>query len=277
VAKYILKNDDSRCLSFGIKDVEVIDVESLNGSKVFYSNFYEKEPNEDLIWASKEGKILVYLNESKKVLVHLNVKSFSRDRIVEINGIKYDVFKEGTNIYHVIEGNKGINLINFTEINGSCDVAKYILKNDDSRCLSFGIKDVEVIDVESLNGSKVFYSNFYEKSPTENYIWMGNKSTIIYYSKEPMNATFYIYFYPFIENTRIKFYLNKKLTNEFTIMGAEGGYVYTPKLSVNKGINYIDLEAVDGCKVPNDFFKNNDLRCISFQVRNIYAKPDKND
>jgi 4-amino-4-deoxy-L-arabinose transferase-like glycosyltransferase len=272
VVKYILKNDDSKCLSFGIKDVEVIDVESLNGSRVFYSNFYEKSPYEDLIWASKEGKIIVYLNESKKVLVHLNVKSFLRDRVVEINGIKYDVFKEGTNIYHVMEGNKGINLINFVEINGSCDVVKYILKNDDSRCLSFGIKDVEVIDVESLNGSRVFYSNFYEKSPYEDLIWIKNYGYIIFYTYQELNnVKIYFNFFPYMKARSLNFYLNDIHLNKFDI-SKNGGVVDTKFLNIHKGVNILRLVSLDECTIVDDIIHNGDKRCLSIGLRYIEVK-----
>jgi len=270
-----------KLLYFLIGITFVLFLSRLSLSKVVYSDgFYPQSIKEKNMWFGNESKIYIFSPKDKQVIIDIKLVNYfmEREKSLNVSLNNKTIYTQSITANNLIIPaflKNGENTL--TLKTNTCTIPLLVENSSkDYRCLSFGIKDVEVIDVESLNGSRVFYSNFYEKSPTENYIWMGNKSTIIYYSKEPMSATFYIYFYPFIENTRIKFYLNKKLTNEFTIMGSEGGYVYTPKLSVNKGINYIDLEAVDGCKVPNDFFKNNDLRCISFQVRNIYAKPDKN-
>ena len=143
----IAKNKDIRCVSIGIKRIEVIPYEKAREEKwlyLFANGWYEKAPNEDVRWMRKRGEIYLFNweNSTKKVLVKIEGRSFFQKRRISIlfnqKMLRSITWPSKTfKINLTLSLNPGMNELLL--ITNSCDIPKYKEGYEDYRCLSLGI------------------------------------------------------------------------------------------------------------------------------------------
>jgi hypothetical protein len=116
---------------------------------LYNKNWYDKAENEEVKWMSNNGTVsLFYWNDSlKKIILEFYFIPFNNKKTVYfyLNDILFNVFnvsKDGGWVHTApLSLNFGLNTLKF-HVKEGCIVISNILKNNDKRCVSIGIKDI---------------------------------------------------------------------------------------------------------------------------------------
>ena len=142
------KKNETRCLSFALKNVVLLK------SNIAFSNWYSEEEDQSVKfrWIGKESNITYYsLNETKAEL-RFDVKSYYKNRELDVyvndvfvNKFQINSFWNSEKIE--INVNQEDNYIKFFSADG-CDVPKQLIGLNDTRCLSFAFRNIEIQELK---------------------------------------------------------------------------------------------------------------------------------
>jgi hypothetical protein len=142
------KKNETRCLSFALKNVVLLK------SNIAFINWYSEEKDQSVKfrWIGKESNITYYsLNETKAEL-RFDVKSYYKNRELDVyvNDVfvnKFQINSFWNNETVEINVNQEDNYIKFFSADG-CDVPKELVGLNDTRCLSFAFRNIEIQELK---------------------------------------------------------------------------------------------------------------------------------
>jgi len=147
----VTKTRDYRCVSIRLTNITLLPYDEITDkTKFLYNkNWYDKAENEEVKWMSNNGTVsLFYWNDSlKKIILEFYFIPFNNKKTVYfyLNDILFNVFnvsKDGGWVHTApLSLNFGLNTLKF-HVKEGCIVISNILKNNDKRCVSIGIKDI---------------------------------------------------------------------------------------------------------------------------------------
>ena len=244
---------------------------------MFTKDWYELNPDEEGRWMYLHGVINIVSNESKEVALHLSMKSYLKDREVNLywNGRdigSYDIFAQGIDVFTSgLRVNKGMNTLEVRT--NDCDVPREIEGIEDKRCLSVSVLSIEIIplkDVRRRFDGIIYAKNWYRKEEHEELRWMKNDGTLHLYI--PINGSvpkrFVFTGRSYFKDRTLYVYSNGELSGRFR-MPSYGLNEYKVNVNLRRGENTIVFHTQEGCSVVKDVEGWNDTRCLSFGLKEV--------
>jgi len=268
VPAIIEKGNDIRCLSFGLIDADLISIDELidKNKIVFGKNWYEQE--KDGRWMSNDGVIYIFSQKETDVILNISIFSyFSKTANIYLNDKLMGSYRVASSILEPITLRSGENIL-YLNSKEECDR----LKNENSsdiRCLSFKIKNIEIIKKDDFKESFYYGSNWY---PLENvtdgtFRFMSQDATILllpYPERIKLNISIDTY----KKSRKLDLYLNDELIDSYLINSFFSS-VLTPEVKLNRDINIVKFHSKEGCDIPLKTENSTDLRCLSFAIKKI--------
>ena len=247
---------DARCLSFGVKNISVIPLETLltGDIKVVYgSGFYT--PEKYGRWMSNNSVLYIYFPQTRIAFLNISFDGYQNVNVSAFLNNKFIGRFYAQTFFEKVVLKKGINELKF--ISDSCVVPAYISNgSNDYRCLTKVLRNITIVYENDLKPGIYFGSNWYDD------YWMSMNASFYIYSDKYENVFLNVSLSTY-KNITFVLLLNKKRIGEF-----QGYRVFEP-IELNKGLNRLTIISND-CYIPAFEEKNSsDLRCLSLAVKNI--------
>lgn len=132
-----------------ITDIEIQERKRVEGDYRLGHNWYNEIEHEDLTWGIDNQTLFIYNNESETLDTEINMRGRS------FNGDKYEILMNGEviaerridsyidDIRLDVKLDPGENVLKIDNIEG-CTKISEALGNDDPRCVSYGLKELEI-------------------------------------------------------------------------------------------------------------------------------------
>ncbi|MFH0861292.1 MAG: hypothetical protein V1921_08830, partial [Candidatus Altiarchaeota archaeon] len=160
--------NDSRCLSFNVRGVGVVSLDDLlsGGGVLFSEGWYRSYTygNVTYRWMGEDGTISLFSRNGGPVFLNISLESFYVNRTLELflNGVFVDEYVVSPNVSVVWSPLLNLsfrgNVLRLHSSEG-CDVPSVLGVWNDSRCLSFSVRGVDVLYVRDLE--PVFRSGWF--------------------------------------------------------------------------------------------------------------------
>jgi len=270
----ISNSTDSRCISFGIKNFDIIDEKDLpKGALIFGSGWYdweiEKTTGDGIKFASSNAYILFVPADNVETFVNISMLPY-KIRTVEfhLNDEQIGAYTQPYNILEKMQFNEGINQIKLFSKNG-CEILALVENSTGYRCLSFGIYNISVIKTYNLPSNEIIFgSGWYdweiEKTTGDPMKLSSNESYIYIYSNRTKEAVLNLTLSPY-NLAKVSIYSNNEYIGIY-----DKPQTILQKTNLNQGLNQIKFIA-DGCNIPATKENSTDYRCLSFSVKNIFV------
>jgi hypothetical protein len=181
-------NKDPRCLSLGIKKMEIIDNANIPKNEIIFgSNWYNPELNNKTNtterWSSKNSTLIIYSDENKETFLNITLFPYKiKEMEIKVNNKSIGIYTQPHNILEKITLNKGLNEIRFIS---TCDIPALVEKNNsDYRCLTFLLRNITQISQLPTN-TFIYGSGFYA-------VQIDNKTNITYYPASDVSKIYII-------------------------------------------------------------------------------------
>jgi hypothetical protein len=237
----------------------------------FDKNWYPIKGNETIKWMSKNASIYIFSSKEKEVFLNISLITYRTKTLsLFLNDNFINSYITPVKIFENVTLQKGINKLQFYSIDG-CEIPIYVENSRDPRCLSFGVKNIEIIEKDKLDFDNNLYygSNWYPEESTENktYRHLSQNATVFlpsYQGLVKLNISLSSYKNPKVLNL----FLNGKLVNSYFVDSSFKNII-TPAVEVDKDINILEFHSQDGCDIPAKIENSTDFRCLSFTIENI--------
>jgi hypothetical protein len=237
----------------------------------FGMRWYPKTSAEQGRWMNQDGELIMYNSEEKMKKLYLNssINSYYRDRVVQIylnEELLYETtaYKDQTTeLILPFDFNPGKNIIRF-HVNPECDIPNVIFKEKDVRCLSIRIFDPSL---DSSNEKIIFSQGWHPKSPTEYIRWMHTNGTIIINATADEAFTLKATVNSFHQPRTLGIYINNNFIMD-TIIPTETTNLSIP-VEISQEPSIIKFYSKEGCVIPQELNKGNDIRCISIGLSKV--------
>jgi hypothetical protein len=253
-ARILNDSNDYRCLAKVLRNITIIEGNELKPGIYFGSNWY------DDFWMSRNASFYIYSDKEDKAFLNVSLTTYKNITfLILLNNKNIGEFRSSS-VFEIVELNKGLNKLSI--ISNGCYIPAIEEKNSsDLRCLSLAIKNISLIDLNSLRKPEVYFgSDWYEEEKHGR--WASKRATLYIYSNEEktifLNVTV-----PYYKTEDVRIILNNQSIGDFKVQS-----LFVP-LTLKKGLNKLELYS-DKCEIPAYLENNsNDFRCLSFFVRNI--------
>jgi 4-amino-4-deoxy-L-arabinose transferase-like glycosyltransferase len=270
-------NYNASCLSFGIRDFKLFDSEELTKTNEIlfgkgWYNVYKNETFTDTFrWMSQNGTISIFSKERGDFILNMSVLPYNKTRNMELymNGR----FVYSFNVSHIekkVTLNSGENTL-ILHSKEDCDIYK-ITNSSDSTCLSFGIGNFSLHNVDELQerNAIVFEENWYpiykNETYTDPYRWMSQNGTISIFSKGNNQAILSFSFKGYGDQT-FDLILNNKTINFYS-----NNLTYSEPVELNLGENVLFIHSHEGCHALPEFTNV----CLSVGISNFQVLTKEN-
>jgi hypothetical protein len=248
---------DTRCLSFIISNISIIDFESLlnkNYTILLGSGIYPSFRNEWL--ASKNANMYIYSPNKKAIFI--NISTIRLENINTSILLNNNFFTKlySNSLLEIINLENGINELKF--VSDLCIVpAKITNKSIDYRCLSLLIRNITLIDLDEIKEGVYFGNGWYNKEEMGR--WMSSES-IIYIVKLKNYSRLILELESFKTSRKVLLELENKYYT-FNIESGKTQKIFVP-LKPNE-ITKIKISTYPEC----ENFNKSDNRCYSILLR----------
>jgi len=275
----VIGNDDKRCVTIGLANISLSYLKYTNESLIFDKNWYEKLVFEEFRWMNQNGTIIAFNIEDhpKDVKLQFNTKSFYSERNIEfyLNNKLIDtftVFLENSKVYtSTFSLQSGVNFVRFVSQEG-CTVIGSVMKNEDKDCISVGLANISLLNLNNINETFIFNYNFYPYHANDGATFMKQNGVITINSSDNTHSTMYLNLTTFEKNLKTQVYLNNELIKTLmmnkTFMDGFSNEFYIP-IFLKSGGNTLKFHSLSNCTIIGDVLKNEDNRCVTIGLANI--------
>lgn len=259
-------SSDNRCLSYRLENMSQ---HSDNLENITFTEGWHGEEKNGR-WMEEEAEILVRDREGKSAItMDLDPYSSIKNNTLEIsiNGastrnISLNQRKE---VMIPVESNHKLERLELDSSNG-CIIPSKNSNTSEDRCISVYLRN---ISTTPINQEAMFQKGWHqrEKTRSESYRWMKEKSYILYNSSGRDILSFSSNRYEGVGNSSLSIFADGRQIAEFNSSKIENGKA---PVITEPGITTLRFESSKGCAVPMEIEPDSsDYRCLSFRISGL--------